>query len=70
MVEQLLTIDRQKRIRAEDIINHPWMVQEARRESLVSVQDNLKKFKSKLIHVKNAIKAVRLMQSFQIPKKP
>ena len=65
-MRKLLAIDHEKRIRAEDIINHPWMVSEARKDSLASVQDNLKKFKTKLRQVKNAIKAVRLMQGLNL----
>ena len=63
---KLLAIEHEQRIRAGDIINHPWMVSEARKDSLPSVQDNLKKFKTKLRQIKNAVKAVRLMQALNL----
>jgi serine/threonine protein kinase len=66
LVKELLTIDNEKRIRADQIINHPWMVIEARRANLNSVQENIKKFKNKLRQVINAIRAVRIMQGLRI----
>ena len=50
----------------EEIINHPWMLGNADNNHLTTVQDNIKKFKSKLRQVRNAIRAVRIMQSLKI----
>ena len=50
----------------EEIINHPWMLGNADNNHLATVQDNIKKFKSKLRQVRNAIRAVRIMQSLKI----
>lgn len=66
LVKDLLTIDNEKRIRADQIINHPWMVIEARRANLNSVQENIKKFRNKLRQVMNALRAVRIMQGLRI----
>lgn len=49
-------------------MNHPWMLQEAKREHLPSVQENIKKFKSKVRVVLNAIKVVNIMQSLRTEK--
>jgi len=38
LVRKLLTIDNAKRIKADDIINHPWMISDARKSNLSSVQ--------------------------------
>ena len=66
MVQKLLIIEQDKRIKVEEIINHPWMLGDADNNHLTTVQDNIKKFKSKLRQVRNAIRAVRIMQSLRI----
>jgi serine/threonine protein kinase len=63
LVRQLLTIDNEKRIGAADIINHKWMTKDIVPTILPNVQENIKKFKSKLRQVKNAIRAISIMQS-------
>jgi serine/threonine protein kinase len=63
LVKKLLTIENKKRIKAEDLINHSWMVNEASTSPLKNVQENIKKFKSKLRQIKNAIHAISIMQS-------
>lgn len=65
LVRKLLTIENSKRIKAEEIINHPWMVGSGQNAPLASVQENIKKFKSKLRQVKNAIRAISLMKGFK-----
>lgn len=66
LVRKLLTIEKDKRIGAEDIINHPWMTGEISAPAiLTNVQENIKKFKSKLRQVKNAIRAISIMQSLR-----
>jgi hypothetical protein len=65
-VQKLLTIDNHKRIKAEDIINHPWMTNDVGSSTILNnVQENIKKFKSKLRQVKNAIRAISIMQSLR-----
>ncbi len=66
LVQKLLIIEQDKRIKVEEIINHPWMLGDADNNHLTTVQDNIKKFKSKLRQVRNAIRAVRIMQSLRI----
>jgi hypothetical protein len=65
LVRKLLTIEKDKRIGAEDIINHPWMAGDVGTAILSNVQENIKKFKSKLRQVKNAIRAISIMQSLR-----
>jgi serine/threonine protein kinase len=66
LVKKLLVIDQSQRIKVEEIINHPWMLGNADNNHLTTVQDNIKKFKSKLRQVRNAIRAVRIMQSLKM----
>ncbi len=63
LVRQLLTIDNEKRIGAADIINHKWMTGEITPVILPNVQENIKKFKLKLRQIKNAIRAISIMQT-------
>jgi hypothetical protein len=44
-------------------LNHPWMTGETSKQELKNVQGNIKKFTNKLRVIRNAIKAVRIMQS-------
>lgn len=66
MVTHLLTINPDKRIKSEEILSHPWMTGETSKTELKNVQGNIKKFTNKLRVIRNAIKAVRIMQS--LPK--
>lgn len=68
LVRRLLTVDQGKRITVEEIMGHPWMLGEANTEHLPQVQSNIKKFKSKVRVVMNALKAVSMMQSLKMPK--
>jgi serine/threonine protein kinase len=63
LVTDLLTINPEKRIKSEEILNHPWMTGETSKKELKNVQGNIKKFTNKLRVIRNAIKAVRIMQS-------
>ncbi len=65
---ELLTINPDKRIKAEEIMGHPWMTGETSKTELKNVQGNIKKFTNKLRVIRNAIKAVRIMQSLPKPK--
>lgn len=49
-------------------MEHPWMLGEANREHLPQVQSNIKKFKSKVRVVMNALKAVHLMETLKMNK--
>jgi serine/threonine protein kinase len=63
LVTHLLTINPEKRIKTEEILSHPWMTGETSKQELKNVQGNIKKFTNKLRVIRNAIKAVRIMQS-------
>jgi hypothetical protein len=46
-------------------MNHPWMTGETSKQELNNVPQNIKKFTNKLRVIRNAIKAVRIMQTLQ-----
>jgi hypothetical protein len=49
-------------------MGHPWMLGEANTEHLPQVQENIKKFKSKVRVVMNALKVVGLMNTLRMNK--
>jgi hypothetical protein len=55
-----------KRIKTEELINHPWMLGEEHTQQLPSVPENIKKFKSALKKAHRMVSIFRAMQSVSL----
>jgi serine/threonine protein kinase len=64
LVRKLLVVDPKKRLTAEEILRHEWMVEEASKTPLPNFQSNLKSYNAKR-RFRSAIHAIQLTALLQ-----